>query len=97
MKATINGKRYNSDKCEALAGYNHYSNGNYSGTSRLLLASDGTYLIHTDSNGQDCYLRDNLFEANCDNKTPQEFLANCDLGEGEEKRLVALGLITMVE
>jgi hypothetical protein len=97
MKATINGKRYNSDKCETLAEYNHYNNGNYCGTSYLLLASDGTYLILQDSNGQDCYFRGNLFAANCDNRTPQEFLENCALDEEQEKRLVALGLITMVE
>ncbi len=97
MKATINGKRYNSDKCETLAEYNHYSNGNYCGTSSLLLASDGTYLILQDSNAQDFYFRNGLFAANCETRTPQDFLEDCDLDEGQEKRLVALGLITMVE
>jgi hypothetical protein len=97
MKATINGKRYNSEKCETLAGYDHYNNGNYSGTSSLLLASDGTYLIHQESNGQDCYFRDNLFEANEENRTATEFLEGCDLDEAQEKRLVELGLLKMVD
>jgi len=99
MKRTINGKLYNSEKCEVLASHAHYHycNGNYSGTSYLLLASDGTYLIHTDSNGQDCYMRDNLFVADCGNVTPQAFLERCTLDENEEKRLVELGLLTIVE
>ena len=96
MKATINGKRYNSDKCEVLAEKRHYHYGNYSGTSYLLFARDGTYLIHTYSNGQNCYLRDSLIEANSDNRTPQEFLGECDLDKAE-KRFVALGLLTMVD
>ena len=97
MKATINGARYSSSKCEDLAEKRHYNNGNYSGTSYLLLASDGTYLIHTDSNGQDCYFRDSLFEANWENVTAQDFLEGCDLDEGQEQRLVELGLLKMVE
>jgi hypothetical protein len=97
MKATINGKRYNSDKCETLASVNHHCNGNYAGASSLLLASDGTYLILQESNGQDFYFRNGLFAANCENRTPQDFLEDCDLDEDQEKRLVALGLITMVE
>ena len=97
MKATINGARYDSARCEPLAEKRHYSNGNYSGTSYLLLASDGTYLLHEDSNGQDCYFRDSLFEADAANVTPHEFLEGCDLAEAQEKRLVELGLLRMVD
>jgi hypothetical protein len=96
MKATISGKRYNSDNCERLAERDHRSNGNYSGTSYLLLASDGTYLILQESNGQDCHFRDALFAANSGTITAQDFLEDCTIDDEEEKRLVELGLLTIV-
>jgi hypothetical protein len=98
MKATINGRRYDSEKCETLAEYDHRGNGNnYAGTSYLLRASDGAYLIHNDSNGQDCHFRHALFLADGYNATPQDFLENCDLDDGQEKRLVELGLLKVVD
>jgi len=97
MKATINGLRYDSARCEPLAEQRHYSNGNYSGTSTLLYASDGAFLIHTYSNGQDCYLRDSLVNADTANVTPHEFLEECDLDDAQERRLVELGILRMVD
>jgi hypothetical protein len=62
MKTIHNGKRYNSDKCEILAERDHYSHSNnYSGTTRIVRASDGTLLIHTTSNGQDCWTQDAFY------------------------------------
>ncbi len=97
MKATINGKRYDSSRCETLAESEHHHNGNYAGTTYLLLAKDGAYLLHNDSNGQDCYFRDALFLADSNNVTPQEFLERCGLSDDQEKRLVELGLLKIVD
>jgi hypothetical protein len=84
MKATLNGKRYDTDKCYTLAEHDYHNNGNYSGTASLIKASDGTLLVHTVTNGQDCWLTDNL----C-------LLKDSDLKDDE--RLVELGLIVIVE
>ena len=92
MKVTINGNRYNSDNCEKLAEYDHRSNGNYSGTTTLLLARNGEYLEETDANGQDGYLRDSL--RICEDV--QEFLDFATISDEEEARLVELGLIKIV-
>jgi len=94
MKMTINGKRYDSDRCEKLADRSHHTQGsnNYSGTTYLLLATDGTYLLWTDTNGQDCWLRDDL----CVCEDPVEWLDGVYLKDEEEARLVELGLIEMV-
>ena len=92
MKTTIDGKRYNSDRCEDLAEYNHRSNGNYSGRSTLMMASDGTYLVEVASNGQDCYLTDDFgpcYDVN-------EFIERARLTDEQEERLVALGLLEIV-
>lgn len=94
MKTTIKGKRYDSEKCETLASYDHRSHSNnYSGTSKLKRASDGTFLVMTDANGQDCYLQDSFHPC----EDVQEFLENCDLTDRQEARLVELGLLTVVE
>ena len=58
MTTTNNGTRYDSRKTKTLAEQDHYNNGNYSGTTYLELASDGTFLLHIDSNGQDCFMTD---------------------------------------
>jgi hypothetical protein len=94
MKTTINGKRYNSEKCEELASYDHRSHSNnYSGTSALMRASDGTYLVHTDSNGQDCWLQDGFYP--CEDVL--EFVRRCELSDDQEARLVELSVITIVD
>jgi len=94
MKKTINGKRYDTDKCHTLASRDHHNNGNYSGTTRLIEASDGTLLVHTDGNGQDCWLRDCLFAWD----DPDHGLTIDDFTDLEnEERLVKLGLIKIVE
>jgi len=92
MKTTINGKRYDSSRCESLCDYDHHNNGNYSGTSHLLLASDGTYLIWTDTNGQDCWTTDKFCEC-CD---VTAFIDQCDPDPAEEERLVELELIEII-
>ena len=92
MRITIDGKRYDSERCEKLASYHHYNNGNYSGTTSLLLAKDKTFLTMTKSNGQDLYMEDNMLECN----DPVGWLEGVDLTEEEEKRLVELNLITIV-
>ncbi len=90
MKATINGKRYDTDKCEVLGEFSHYSYSNtYCGTTKLLRAADGTLLEYTDSNGQDLYLNDSLTEFDGD-------IDKFNLDEDQEKRCAELGLITLV-
>ena len=64
MKATINGRLYNTDRCNTLAEFEHNNNGNYSGTTSLIEASNGALLVHTNSNGQDCWMQDCLFAWN---------------------------------
>jgi hypothetical protein len=97
MKATINGKRYDSAKCETLAERDHHDHSNnYAGTSYLLRAPDGAYLIHDDSNGHSCHFTNGLFLAD-GFVTPQEFLEHCDLDDDQEKRLMELGLLKIVD
>ena len=98
MKTTINGKRYNSEKCETLAKLDHYSYGsnNYSGSSALMRAPDGTLLIQTDGNGQDCWTIDNFRHISDLYNSPSEFISLCDLDDDEEARLVELGLIEII-
>jgi hypothetical protein len=92
MKVTINGKRYDSDRCEELAEHDRFSNGSYAGVSTLLLAKNGTYLIHDDSNGQDGYFRNALYTC----EDVQGFLDGADITDEQEERLVELGLIEIV-
>ena len=95
MKTTIEGKQYNSDKCEALTSLTHYSSGNYSGKSTLMLASDGTYLVHTVSNGQDIYLSDNFRGCACGEI--DDFIERAYITDSEEPRLFELGLIEIID
>ena len=94
MKVTIDGKRYDTEKCKILASRDHYNNNNYSGTTSLIEASNGKLLVHTDSNGQDCWLSDCLFPWDSD-------YHDCNIDRyyriEDEARLVELGLIEVVE
>lgn len=94
MKTTYNGKRYNSDNCETLAECDYYTvnSNNYSGTTYIVRASDGQLLIHTDSNGQDCWTRDEFFALDC----PVDF-AGYKMSETQEARCAELGLIEIVD
>ena len=93
MKATINGKRYDTDKCYTLAEFDHRNNGNYSGTTSLIEASNGTLLVHVDSNGQDCWLQDCLFAWD----SPDHYLTIDSFDTiKDEERLVELGLLEVV-
>lgn len=97
MKATtINGKRYDSSKCESLASRDHRTVGtnNYSGETRLLLASDGALLLHTDSNGQDCWLTDSLSLVN--RREAQDWLEGIDLTDDQEAILEKMGMIEII-
>lgn len=90
MKATINGKRYDSARCEELGAYDHYNYSNtYSGTTHLMRAKDGALLEYTSSNGQDGCLRDSLMEFEGD-------IDKFNLNEEQEKRCAELGLIELV-
>ena len=94
MKIIHDGKRYDSDKCEILAKRHHrtvHSN-NYSGTTYIVRASDGQLLIHTDSNGQDCWLQDEFFVPH----EPIDF-AGYEMDDDQTKRCAELELIVNVE
>jgi len=54
MKKIIDGKLYNSDAAEILATRTHYNNGNYSGTTYLMLTKSNNIFCYTNANGQDC-------------------------------------------
>ncbi len=94
MKAIINGKLYNTAKCEVLGKHAHYNHSNnYSGTTRLVRAADGKLLIWTDANGQDVYLSDALYAYPSYNDwTIDDF----EMDEDQTKRCAELGLITIV-
>ena len=93
MKTTHNGKRYDSDKCETLAEREHYSySNNYSGTTSIERATDGTLLILTRSNGQDIYMQDAFY-------VPEEDVCfdSYDMTDAQETRCAELGLIEIVK
>jgi len=94
MKTTENGKRYNTDTCEDLGGYDHRNNGSYSGTTHLLRAKDGAFLAWTNTNGQDCYLWDDLHVIA--NGELEQLVDSIHPDEDKEARLVELGLIELV-
>ena len=88
MKTIYNGKRYDSTKCEVLAERDHYNNGNYAGTTRIVRATNGQLLIWCDSNGQDCYYRSDFY-------IPYEKIDfdGYDMNDEQTTRCVELGLI----
>lgn len=93
MKVTIDGKRYDSSRCEILGEYDHHSySGNYSGTTYLLRAADGALLIHTDSNGQDCHICNAFYAFDESDYTIDDF----EMTDEQEARCAELGLITIV-
>jgi len=94
MKHTVEGKRYNSDNMEKLCERDHYNNGNYTGTTELLLAKDGTYHFITRSNGQDFYVQDGIRMCYADELNG--FLDIADITDEQESRLVELELIELV-
>ncbi len=61
MQEIISGKRYNTDTAKVIAQQNHYNNGNYSGTSHLCVTPKGNLFKWRDTNGQDLYLRDEIW------------------------------------
>jgi len=92
MKATINGKRYDTAKCEELGSYDTYNNGNYSGTVTLLRASNGQLLVWADTNGQDCFRHDYLVAWDSSDIRIDSF----DLTPEQTKRCAELGLIEVI-
>jgi hypothetical protein len=93
MKKVINGVYFDTEKCERLASHDSRSNNNYSGTTYLLRANNGTLLVWNDTNGQDGYNRDFLILFEATEYTIDDFQ---DL-IASPKRLVELGLITIDE
>lgn len=93
MKATINGRRYNTDKCEVLGTMEHYTvSGNYSGSTTLLRASDGTYIVWRDSNGEDCHV--GSFMRRWDRVAWP--IDDFDMTDEQEARCAELGLIMVI-
>lgn len=94
MKDTINGKRYDTARCEVLGEHDHYNSSNtYSGTTSLLRAADGKLLVWTDANGQDLYLSDALYAFPGDSDwTIDDF----EMDEDQEARCAELGLIEVI-
>lgn len=93
MKATINGRRYNTDKCEVLCTTEHHTaSGNYSGSTKLLHASDGTYLVWCDSNGEDY----NMGSFLCRWDRAAWPIDDFDMTDEQEARCAELGLIMVI-
>lgn len=94
MKATIDGKRYDTDKCEVLGTIDHHSSsGNYSGTTSLIRASNGELLVWCDSNGQDLHMHSYVCSLYGSGRMIDEFTMTDD----QEAKCAALGLIEIVD
>jgi len=87
MKKIIDGKLYNSNTATTLAERDHYNNGNYSGTTYLMVTGSGNVFCHTDSNGQDCFLTDDIY-------LPDSYDGLEPVDEAAEKKMIELGVIT---
>lgn len=93
MKATISGRRYNTAKCEVLGTMEHYTvSGNYSGSTKLLRAQDGAYLVWRDSNGEDCHMGSFL----CGWDRVEWPIDDFDMTDEQEARCAELKLITVI-
>lgn len=95
MKINHDGKRYNTDNCKVIAKQHLYSHSNnYAGTKYLIAASDGQLLAWTDTNGQDCWITDDLSAVDCN--LAKSMLDKMDLDPDQEVLAVDLGLITLI-
>ena len=92
MKVTINGKRYDTSKCEVLGEIKH---GDNTGITRLIRASDGKILCWFDSNsnGHDIGLRSYVLEWDNHLRRIDDFT----MTDEQEARCAALGLIEIVD
>ena len=93
MKVTIDGKRYNTDKCEVLGEIEHNTMDGSYGTTRLIRASDGKLLVWFDSKGWEIFPRSYVSEWS-------GFLYKIDdftLTDKQEARCASLGLIEIVD
>lgn len=93
MKVTIDGKRYNTDKCEVLGEIEHNTMDGSYGTTRLIRASDGKLLVWFDSKGWEIFPRSYVSEwSRCLYK-----IDDFTLTDKQEARCVSLGLIEIVD
>lgn len=92
MKTTIDGKRYDTSKCDRIGSNSCYNNGNYSGSCSLYRASDGQLLVETISNGQDLYMTDSCMPLEDSSKSIEDF----DMTDEQEVLAAKYGLITIV-
>jgi len=98
MKITSNGKRYDTEKCRKIASQDlHSYSNNYAGCVKLLIASDGTFILETDSNGQDCHIQDDVSVLGKDEAVAWLEESNADMDDDEEKLAIEVGLIEIVE
>ncbi|MEK7154470.1 MAG: hypothetical protein AAB792_02855 [Patescibacteria group bacterium] len=91
MKTTYMNKRYDTEKMVVVGEKSHYNNGNYSGTTRIGIATDGQAFSWTNANGQDCYLTNNVYaiEGKVD-------LDGYNMSEEQETAAIKAGLIEIV-
>ena len=98
MKITHEGKRYNSEKCRDIANIDLYSySNNYAGETTLMIASDGIFILHTYSNGQDCHIDDDICVLSLDEARAWLQENNADMDDDEEKIAIECGLIEVIE
>ena len=92
MKVTINGKRYDTSKCEVLGVINH---GDNLGITRLIRASDGKLLCWSDPNsaGRDIGLLSYVLPWDSYLRKIDDFT----LTDEQEARCAELGLIEIVD
>jgi len=61
-----------------------------------MVASDGTFLLVTDSNGQDCHITDDISVLLKDEAQAWLEESNAEMDEDEEKFAVECGLVEIV-
>ena len=92
MKASINGRLYNTDTMTTLCGKPAYNNGNYCGETSIRKTRSGLYAVVVTSNGQNLY-RESYIRA-IDKDKIAEFIDGWQLDDGETSTLIAEGILT---
>lgn len=92
MKASINGRVYNTATMAEICSKSAYNNGNYSGSTQICKTRTGLYAVVVTSNGQDCY-RESYIRA-IEKEAIADFIDGWRLDDKETATLLAEGILT---
>jgi hypothetical protein len=96
MKTTVNGKKYDSEKCEVLGEIDHYNKGLYSGTKYLLRASDGMLLVHSNTNGNDLFFTNDFSEFERYTFGGYDLLNDFEMTDEQEELAIKYGIVKAI-